>query len=136
MAPKINSNLTKWLPSIAVIGAIYQVYQDRGFQGLIDDLTSALTYEAIMARWQTWAMGLALIFLAKPISGYVPSPTLRPIVTAALYYIGIQQLATAIQQGASSSGRGQAARGWIASSAYINPATYSGETTVANAVGR
>lgn len=109
--PKISSNLTKWLPAIAVIGGIYQVYQDRGFQGLIDDLTSALTYDAIVARWQTWAMGLALIFLAKPISGYVPSPTMRPIVTAILYYVGIQQLATAIQQGAASGGRGS--RGWI-----------------------
>jgi len=116
--PRINSNLTKWLPAIAIIGAIYQVYQDRGFQGLIDDLTSALTYDAIIARWQTWAMGIALIFLAKPISGYVPSPTMRPFVTAIMYYVGIQQLATAIQQGASSGGRGSS-RGWITSAPYV-----------------
>lgn len=121
MAMKINSSLTKWLPAIAVIGGIYQVYQDRGFQGLIDDLTSALTYDAIVARWQTWAMGIALIFLAKPISAYVPSPTMRPIVSAVMYYVGIQQLATAIQQGAASGGRGSSSKAWITSSPYVAP---------------
>lgn len=112
MGMKINSSITKWLPMIAVIGALYQVYAERGFEGLLADLR-AITYEGVKAKAQTWLIGIGLILIAKPGGSYIPSPTLRPVATAVLYYIGMNQIFDAIQQGANMSSGGNMGRAWI-----------------------
>jgi len=117
MAKAITSSLTKWLPLVAIFGGFYQVYQVRGLDGLMSDI-KAITLAGIKAKWEIWLTAIALFVLARPISITISrqiggrdmsGETIRPIILAFMYYIGVSQLCEAIAQGAGYGGGG---RGW------------------------
>ena len=103
---EIGSGILKWLPLVAVTAAAYKYYADRGFDGIVSDLQS-ITYQGIMAKLQTIAIGFGLIIGAPMVARYVPNATLRPVVKAVMYYVGATQLFGALRSGAG--------RGWITS---------------------
>lgn len=100
----VGRGLMGWLPLVAIIAAGYKYYADRGFDGIVTDLSS-ITYQGIMSKLQTIAIGLAFIFGARIIVGYVPTASMRAPIKAVMYYVGFTQLFAALRSGAGG-GRG------------------------------
>lgn len=97
-------NITSWLPLAAVIYAAWKYYSDRGVDGIMADI-DAITYEGVKAKISSIGMGVALIVAGSVIPKYIPTPSIRPVAAALLYYLGASQLFGALRSGAAA-GRG------------------------------
>ena len=105
MAPKIGSIL-KYIPLVAVVYAVYTVYQDRGVEGLMADIMAiAKNPMALTSKVGELLVPLALIFAAPGvIRKYAPGGSMvKYALIGVVLYGGITQVAAAVRQGA---GRG------------------------------
>lgn len=111
MAWKPGKDIILWVPPLAFLYAFYEYYADRGFDGIMKDL-SAITLDGIRAKIHIIIGGMILIVgaetLAMIVVKYVKNPTLKLLLPAAVrsigYYAGAKQLATALRQGAGYRG--------------------------------
>ena len=111
--------LFKYIPLAAVIYAVYQVYQDRGVEGLMADIMAiARNPQALVSKVGELLVPLALIFVAPSvIRKYAPGGSVVKYgLIGIVLYGGITQVAAAVRQGA---GRGYIRAGpMTASSVY------------------
>jgi len=120
---------------LSIIASVYNEYSASA--DMLDDFLKdvrAVTIKGIKANAKKWGYGLLLFYLAKPLSTYVPSPMLRPVVVSLLYYFATSEIIKAIKvsdvAGAYRGGSG----GWITSSSYVSPQMYgNGSSNTGNA---
>ena len=108
MAKDITS-MAKYIPMVAALAAFYQVYQDRGVQGILDDVMAiAKNPMGITSKLAEIIVPLALVTVApKVIRHYAPGGSIvKYALIGIVTYAGITQLAGAIRQGAGRAGRG------------------------------
>lgn len=107
---KSLSGIVKYIPLVAILYAVYQVYQDRGIEGIMADLMAiAKNPQALAGRIGDLIVPLALIFVAPIIiKKYAPGGSVVKYgLLGMVLYGGVTQLAAAVRQGAG--------KGWIKS---------------------
>ena len=103
------TSMAKYIPLVAAIYGAYTVYQDRGVQGILDDVMAiAKNPLGITDKLGALVVPVILLFVAPAvIKKYAPGGSIvKYALLGIVTYAGITQLAAAIRQGAGRAGRG------------------------------